>query len=192
MIETVVKMLFIVLVIMGAFLPLITWVERKQSAVMQDRIGANRADLFGVRLLGLLHPAADVLKLLSKEDVVPRGANRVMHLLAPVIALVPAIVTLAVIPYGGVYRFAPWYRGPRRVGGPRLLDLPPPERARELGRIRFLDPEAPYAISPRPIAGSRVLFARPYRSWLRSGRFFALRREDDAAGGPQPPGAGSM
>jgi NADH-quinone oxidoreductase subunit H len=104
-IEIAVKMLFIVLVIMGAFLPLITWVERKQSAVMQDRIGANRADLFGVRILGLLHPAADVLKLLSKEDVVPRGANRVMHLLAPVIALVPAIVTLAVIPYGGVYRF---------------------------------------------------------------------------------------
>jgi NADH-quinone oxidoreductase subunit H len=104
-IETIVKMLFIVLVIMGAFLPLITWVERKQSAVMQDRIGANRADLFGVTLLGLLHPAADVLKLLTKEDVVPRGANRTLHLLAPVIALVPAIITLAVIPYGGTYRF---------------------------------------------------------------------------------------
>ena len=104
-VEVAIKMLFIVLVIMGLFLPLITWVERKQSAVMQDRIGANRADLFGVRLLGLLHPAADVLKLLSKEDVVPRGANRVLHLLAPVIALVPAIITLAVIPYGGIYLF---------------------------------------------------------------------------------------
>jgi NADH-quinone oxidoreductase subunit H len=88
MLETVVKMLFIVLVFMGAFLPLITWVERKQAAIMQDRIGANRADLFGIRALGLLHPAADVLKLLSKEDVVPAGANRALHLLAPVIALV--------------------------------------------------------------------------------------------------------
>ena len=85
-------MLFIVLVMMGALLPLITWVERKQAAIMQDRIGANRADIFGIRALGLLHPAADVLKLLTKEDVVPRGANRVLHLLAPVIALVPAIV----------------------------------------------------------------------------------------------------
>ncbi len=99
----IVKMLFIVLVIMGAFLPLITWVERKQAAVMQDRIGANRADIAGFTLLGLLHPAADVIKLLSKEDVVPDGANRVLHQLAPVIALVPAIITLAVIPFGGQY-----------------------------------------------------------------------------------------
>ena len=99
----IVKLLFIVLVVAGLFLPLITWIERKQSAVMQDRIGANRADVFGLTLIGLLHPAADVLKLLSKEDVVPFGANRVLHQLAPVMALVPALVTLAVIPFGGVY-----------------------------------------------------------------------------------------
>ena len=105
MIAVAFKMLFIVLVILGAFLPLITWVERKQSAVMQDRIGANRADLMGITLLGLLHPAADVLKLITKEDVVPQGANRVLHLLAPVLSLVPAIMTLAVIPYGSSYRF---------------------------------------------------------------------------------------
>jgi NADH-quinone oxidoreductase subunit H len=101
----IVKMLFIVLVIMGAFLPLITWVERKQAAVMQDRVGANRADLAGITLLGLLHPAADVVKLLTKEDVVPEGASRVLHQIAPVIALVPAIITLAVIPFGGQYAF---------------------------------------------------------------------------------------
>jgi NADH-quinone oxidoreductase subunit H len=105
MLELVLKTLFLVLVVMGAFLPLITWVERKQSAVMQDRIGANRADLLGIRVLGLLHPAADVLKLLTKEDVVPAGASRVLHLLAPILALVPAIVTLAVVPYGSTYQF---------------------------------------------------------------------------------------
>jgi NADH-quinone oxidoreductase subunit H len=104
-VELVVKTLFIILVMMGAFLPLITWVERKQAAIMQDRIGANRADLFGIRAIGLLHPAADVLKLFAKEDVVPRGANRIMHLAAPVIALVPAIITLAVVPYGATYDF---------------------------------------------------------------------------------------
>ena len=105
MTEAVLKLLFIVLVVAGGMLPLITWIERKQSAVMQDRIGANRADLMGVTLLGLLHPAADVLKLFSKEDVVPEGANRLLHLLAPVIAFVPALLVLAVIPYGGAYRF---------------------------------------------------------------------------------------
>ena len=104
-IEVVVKTLFIILVVVGALAPVITWVERKQSAVMQDRIGANRADVAGITLLGLLHPAADVLKLLSKEDVVPLGANRFMHLISPLIAAVPAIVGYAVIPFGGVYQF---------------------------------------------------------------------------------------
>src|SRR5499426_1318275 len=98
-------MAFIIGVVVGALAPVITWVERKQSAVMQDRIGANRADVAGVTILGLLHPAADVLKLLSKEDVVPDGANRFMHLISPLIAAVPAIVAFAVIPFGGVYRF---------------------------------------------------------------------------------------
>jgi len=101
----VVKTLFILLVVIGALAPVITWVERKQSAVMQDRIGANRADIGGVTVLGLFHPLADVLKLLTKEDVVPEGANRVLHLVAPLIAAVPAIVAYAVIPYGGVYQF---------------------------------------------------------------------------------------
>jgi NADH-quinone oxidoreductase subunit H len=104
-VEVVVKTLFIILVVVGALAPVITWVERKQSAVMQDRIGANRADVAGVTVLGLLHPAADVLKLLAKEDVVPLGANRVMHLVSPLIAAVPAIVGYAVIPFGGVYTF---------------------------------------------------------------------------------------
>jgi NADH-quinone oxidoreductase subunit H len=103
--EVLLKTLFIILVAVGAFAPVVTWVERKQSAVMQDRIGANRADLFGIRVLGLLHPAADVIKLIFKEDVVPEGANRVMHLLAPLIAAVAAIVSFAVIPYGGTYTF---------------------------------------------------------------------------------------
>jgi len=105
MLETIGKILFVLIVVMGAFLPMITWVERKQSAVIQDRVGANRADIAGITVLGLLHPLTDVLKLFAKEDFVPEGANRVMHLLAPVIALVPAIITLAVVPFAGVYDF---------------------------------------------------------------------------------------
>ncbi|MEE8474071.1 MAG: complex I subunit 1 family protein [Myxococcota bacterium] len=101
----IIKALFILSVVVGAFAPVITWIERKQSAMMQDRIGANRADIAGIRMLGLFHPLADVLKLITKEDVVPLGAHRVMHLLAPLIAVVPALVAYAVIPFGGVYSF---------------------------------------------------------------------------------------
>jgi NADH-quinone oxidoreductase subunit H len=104
-VEVIIKALFMLLVMVAGFAPILTWVERKQSAVMQDRIGANRADIAGIRLIGLFHPPADVIKLLTKEDVVPRGANRVLHMMAPVIAAVPAIIAFAVIPFGGVYTF---------------------------------------------------------------------------------------
>ena len=97
------KCLFVIALVVGVFAPLMTWTERKQSAVMQDRIGANRADIGGITVIGLLHPLSDVIKLLTKEDVVPAGANRVLHALAPMIAVVPAIAAFAVIPYGGVY-----------------------------------------------------------------------------------------
>ena len=104
-IEPIIKILFIFSVMVMGLAPIITWIERKQSAVMQDRIGANRADLGGITILGLLHPAADVIKLFTKEDMVPAGANRVMHMLSPLIAAVPAIMAFAVIPFGGVYVF---------------------------------------------------------------------------------------
>src|SRR5262249_40356202 len=65
---------------------LLGWVERKQSAVMQDRIGANRASIFGIRILGLLHPLADALKMLTKEDFMPAHADRLMFTLAPFVS----------------------------------------------------------------------------------------------------------
>ena len=104
-VAVVVKALFILIVMVAGIAPVITWIERKQSAIMQDRIGANRADINGITILGLLHPAADVVKLMSKEDTVPLGANKVLHLIAPIIAAVPAIIAYAVIPFGGVYHF---------------------------------------------------------------------------------------
>ena len=113
-VEVLIKSLFILLVVVAAIAPVITWIERKQSAVMQDRIGANRADINGITVLGLLHPLADVIKLLSKEDVVPLGANRVMHLLAPLVAAAPAVVAFAVIPFGGVYTFGELHALARR------------------------------------------------------------------------------
>jgi NADH-quinone oxidoreductase subunit H len=85
---------------------LLGWVERKQSAVLQDRIGANRADILGFKLLGLFHPIADALKMLSKEDFVPKGANRVLHAAAPVVSLGFAMLCLAALPFGGTVEVA--------------------------------------------------------------------------------------
>ncbi len=103
MIESIAKILFIFSVNIGFFAPVLGWVERKQSAVMQDRIGANRAAIFGFTVIGLFHSIADAIKVLTKEDFVPTGANKFFHTLAPLISLVPAIVTFSVIPFGGQY-----------------------------------------------------------------------------------------
>lgn len=84
----------------------LTWVERKQSAVMQDRIGANRADIFGFRMLGLFHGFADGLKMMTKEDFVPPTAMRPWHSLAPILSLSFSLVCLAALPFGGEFHLA--------------------------------------------------------------------------------------
>ncbi len=73
----------------------LVYFERKISAWAQNRVGPNR-----VGPAGLLQPFADVLKLLLKEDIVPKAANRTVHTLAPIIALLVAFGTYAVIPIG--------------------------------------------------------------------------------------------
>jgi NADH-quinone oxidoreductase subunit H len=102
--------LFIILNLAG----LQTWLERKQSALMQDRVGANRAYfelpwawakpinwvLRKLGGLGILHALADVVKLLTKEDFVPAGADRALHLLAPLISVFFALIAFAAIPFG--------------------------------------------------------------------------------------------
>jgi NADH-quinone oxidoreductase subunit H len=87
-----------------SFAGLHAWIERKQSALMQDRIGANRADIFGITLFGLFHPIADALKLFTKEDIIPKGADRLLHALAPVLSLVFAFAAFAAVPFGDVIR----------------------------------------------------------------------------------------
>ena len=77
-----------------------TWVERKQSALIQDRIGANRASIFRFRALGLFHGLADVLKMFTKEDIVPKGADKTLHTLAPLFSVFFALVAFAAIPFG--------------------------------------------------------------------------------------------
>lgn len=78
-----------------------TWVERRGSAMIQDRIGPNRAKLFGYfPLLGLSQLLADGIKFFFKEDLVPTDANKRLFWLAPFLAFVPALLGFAVIPFG--------------------------------------------------------------------------------------------
>src|SRR3972149_2745519 len=85
---------------------ILTWGERKQSAIMQDRIGANRASIFGLRLLGLFHPLADAIKMLTKEDFRPARADRFLFGLAPFVSVFFALVAFASIPFGDTLRAA--------------------------------------------------------------------------------------
>jgi len=81
------------------------WVERKGSALIQDRIGANRAAIFGFAGAGLVNTLlADPIKFITKEDVIPRGADRLLHTLAPCVNLFPVIVAFAAVPFGDVLR----------------------------------------------------------------------------------------
>src|SRR5918998_1255431 len=73
-----------------------TWFERKVIAAFQDRLGPTRT---GPK--GLLQPIADGIKLLGKEDLIPTAADKVVFYFAPLVIFVTAIVSVAVIPFGG-------------------------------------------------------------------------------------------
>jgi NADH-quinone oxidoreductase subunit H len=114
MIDLAVK-LSLAVIVFGAVLNLAaahTWLERKQSALIQDRIGANRASILGWRMMGLFHPLADTLKMFTKEDIVPAGADRILHTLAPAFSVFFALVAFAGIPFGD-----------RIVLGERVIEL---------------------------------------------------------------------
>jgi len=92
------------LVIFPTLFALTTWVERKALARIQNRVGPDRVGVplsrYGGKLsiFGLGQPAADGIKMLFKEDIVPAGADRLFHLLAPILALIPAMVVLCFLP----------------------------------------------------------------------------------------------
>lgn len=72
-----------------------TFAERKVAALLQTRIGPNRAGPGG-----WLQPAADGIKLIFKEELIPAGADKVIFILAPIITVIPALIILAVVPWG--------------------------------------------------------------------------------------------
>jgi NADH-quinone oxidoreductase subunit H len=91
------KFLLIVVVILSSLLIAMytTYAERKVAAVIQDRLGPNRAGPFG-----LLQPVADGLKLFMKEEIIPLSSNKLLFILGPCLAMITAMLTSAVIPWG--------------------------------------------------------------------------------------------
>ncbi len=95
---TLVKIVIIVLPLLIA-VAYLTYAERKIIGYMQVRIGPNRVGFFGFRLVGLGQPIADAVKLMTKEIILPTGANKTLFLLAPVLAIGPAMAAWAVVPF---------------------------------------------------------------------------------------------
>jgi NADH-quinone oxidoreductase subunit H len=94
------KWLFIVLLLVMPLASLLTWAERRQSAMMQDRLGPNRANIGPIKLKGILHFVADALKMISKEDFIPANVHKGLFALAPVLALAPVMIAFCIIPFG--------------------------------------------------------------------------------------------
>src|SRR4030042_1194666 len=87
----VIILVFVLAMVMGFI-----WFERRAMAIMQARLGPNRAGPFG-----FLQPVADALKVMLKEDIVPARGDKVVHWLAPVVAFVPVLLVFAVVPFQG-------------------------------------------------------------------------------------------
>jgi len=101
-VQTVVLILAkIVLIVLPLMLTVayVTYAERKVIGAMQVRIGPNRVGFFGFRLWGLGQPIADTVKLMFKEIILPTQANKFLFLIAPVLAIAPALAAWAVIPF---------------------------------------------------------------------------------------------
>jgi NADH dehydrogenase subunit H (EC 1.6.5.3) len=94
LIADIIKILIVFAGLLGAAAYL-TLLERKIAARIQNRMGPMEAGFHG-----LLQPIADGIKLFFKEDIIPAGANKFLFLLAPIIVVIPALTTFAVIPFG--------------------------------------------------------------------------------------------
>jgi NADH-quinone oxidoreductase subunit H len=97
LVVTVVKVVALMLIVLLP-VPFIVWAERKVAGHVQFRPGPNRVGPYG-----LIQPFADVVKLLFKEEVLPDKASRVVYALAPMLALLPAIVVMSVVPVGPAF-----------------------------------------------------------------------------------------
>ncbi|MFN0251024.1 MAG: complex I subunit 1/NuoH family protein [Kofleriaceae bacterium] len=94
------KWLLLIMLLVMPLASLLTWAERRQSAMMQDRLGPNRANIGPIKLKGILHFVADALKMIFKEDFVPANVHKGLFALAPILALAPVLIAFCIIPFG--------------------------------------------------------------------------------------------
>src|SRR5579863_9091421 len=99
---SLIKVLVVFAVLMTT-LAYLQWVERKVIAHIQVRPGPYR-----VGPHGLLQPLADVIKLITKEDLIPPHVNKVFYLAAPFLAITMALLSISVIPFGPKINVGPW------------------------------------------------------------------------------------
>ena len=92
---SLIKIVGIVFVVILPMVSYTVYAERRVSALIQDRVGPNR-----VGPSGLFQPIADAFKFILKEDFTPANVNKFYYWLAPCLAMVPAIMTIAVVPFG--------------------------------------------------------------------------------------------
>jgi len=90
-----------VVVITGVFSlgALLTWADRRQSAMLQHRLGPMRANIGRFRFWGILHLVADGIKMVMKEDFVPARGDRMVHGLAPLVGVFPVLIVFCVVPF---------------------------------------------------------------------------------------------
>ena len=102
------KIVILTFIVVLPLVPLSVYFERRFSAVIQDRVGPNRVGipltLFGFKkdfhFFGLIQPIADGLKLFLKEDFTPAHVRKAFYWLAPALTVVPALITVCVVPFG--------------------------------------------------------------------------------------------
>jgi NADH-quinone oxidoreductase subunit H len=160
--QTLAAIAKIAFMILGFLMPLasiLTWMERRQSAMMQDRLGPNRANIGPFRAWGITHFLADAVKFLFKEDYVPTKAHKFLFMWAPIMAMAPALIVSAIIPFG-----APFCWGELTTVGAVCAHPVPLQIARlDVGLLFY------FAISSLSVYGATLAGWASYNKWAMMG-----------------------
>jgi len=160
-VEAIVKILFMVLGFLMPLASILTWLERRQSAMMQDRLGPNRANIGPIKAWGITHFLADAVKFIFKEDYVPSKAHKFLFMWAPIMAMAPALIVAAIIPFGPSLCWSDLWSS----GGNLVCDHPVPlQIARlDIGLLFY------FAISSLSVYGATLAGWASHNKWAMMG-----------------------